>query len=127
MDNGINKISWRERIGLGSGELAQNLIYQTVSIWLLFFYTNVFGLKPEVAAMMFLVVRGIDILWDPVVGAFVDKAHPRWGKYRSWLILGSPDECLRLPMIIEHLDGDKAYLASVEYVQRRLCAYLDAR
>lgn len=33
----------------------------------------------------------------------------------------------RLPMIIEHLDGDKAYLASVEYVQRRLCAYLDAR
>ncbi len=48
MDNGINKISWRERIGLGSGELAENLIYQTVSIWLLFFYTNVFGLKPEV-------------------------------------------------------------------------------
>ena len=30
-------------------------------------------------------------------------------------------------MIIEHLDDDKAYLASVEYVQRRLCAYLDAR
>jgi hypothetical protein len=25
------------------------------------------------------------------------------------------------------LDDDKAYLASVEYVQRRLCAYLDAR
>lgn len=33
----------------------------------------------------------------------------------------------RLPMIIEHLDDDKAYLASVEYVQRRLGAYLDAR
>ena len=88
MDEGINKLSWRERIGLGSGELAQNLIYQTVSSWLLFFYTNVFGLKPEVAAVMFLVVRGIDILWDPLVGTFVDKAHPRWGKYRSWLILG---------------------------------------
>lgn len=33
----------------------------------------------------------------------------------------------RMPLIIEHLDGDEAYLASVEYVQRRLGAYLDAR
>ena len=87
-NNGFFKISWRERIGLSSGELAQNLIYQTVSIWLLFFYTNVYGLKPEVAAVMFLVVRIIDIIWDPIVGAFVDKSNLRWGKYRSWLIIG---------------------------------------
>lgn len=85
---GYYKLSWRERIGFCSGELAQNLIYQTVSIWLLFFYTNVYGLKPDVAAVMFLVVRIIDVLWDPVVGTFVDKSHPRWGKYRSWLIFG---------------------------------------
>ena len=89
MENqGNNKLTWRERIGLSSGELAQNLIYQTVSIWLLFFYTNVYGLKPEVAAVMFLVVRIIDIIWDPIVGAFVDKSNLRWGKYRSWLIIG---------------------------------------
>lgn len=68
--------------------MAQNLIYQTVSIWLLFFYTNVFGLKPAVAATMFLIVRLVDVLWDPIVGTFVDKSNPKWGKYRSWLILG---------------------------------------
>lgn len=88
MKKGYYKLSWRERIGFCSGELAQNLIYQTVSIWLLFYYTNVFGLKPDVAAVMFLVVRIIDVLWDPVVGTFVDKSNPKWGKYRSWLILG---------------------------------------
>lgn len=32
MDSGFCKLSWRERLGLGSGELAQNLIYQTVII-----------------------------------------------------------------------------------------------
>ena len=85
---GYYKLSWKERIGICSGELAQNLIYQTVSIWLLFFYTNVYGLKPEVAAVMFLVVRIIDVIWDPIVGTFVDKANPRWGKYRSWLLFG---------------------------------------
>ena len=88
MDNGNYRLSWRQRIGYSSGDLAQNLIYQTVSIWLLFFYTNVYGLKPTVAAVMFLVVRIIDVIWDPVVGAFVDKSNPRWGKYRSWLVMG---------------------------------------
>jgi len=88
VDNGNYKLSWRQRIGYSSGDLAQNLIYQTVSIWLLFFYTNVYGLKPTVAAVMFLVVRIIDVIWDPIVGAFVDKSNPRWGKYRSWLVMG---------------------------------------
>ncbi len=82
------KLTWRERIGYCTGELAQNLIYQTVSIWLLFYYTNVYGLKPDVAAVMFLIVRIIDVLWDPFVGTMVDKSYPRWGKYRSWLVIG---------------------------------------
>lgn len=85
---GYYKLSWMQRIGFGSGDMAQNLIYQTISIWLLFFYTNVFGLDAGVAATMFLVVRLVDVLWDPVVGTFVDKSNPKWGKYRSWLILG---------------------------------------
>lgn len=87
MDRAI-KLTWRERIGYCSGELAQNLIYQTVSIWLLFYYTNVYGLQPGVAAVMFLIVRIIDVLWDPFVGTFVDHSYPRWGKYRSWLVFG---------------------------------------
>ena len=85
---GFYKLNWMQRIGFGAGDMAQNLIYQTVSIWLLFFYTNVFGLKPGPAALMFLIVRLVDVLWDPVVGTIVDKGNPKWGKYRSWLILG---------------------------------------
>ncbi len=85
---GFYKLSWLQRIGFGSGDLAQNLIYQTVCMYLLIFYTNVYGLKPEVAAVMFLIVRIVDVIWDPLVGAFVDKKNPRWGKYRTYLILG---------------------------------------
>lgn len=87
-EKGFYKLSWLQRIGFGSGDLAQNLIYQTVSMYLLIFYTNVFGLDPAVAAVMFLIVRIIDVIWDPIVGAFVDKKSPRWGKYRTYLILG---------------------------------------
>lgn len=85
---GFYRLSWLQRIGFGAGDLAQNLIYQTVSMYLLFFYTDIFGLDPAAAAVMFLVVRIVDVIWDPLVGAFVDKHNPKWGKYRSYLILG---------------------------------------
>ena len=52
---GFYKLSWLQRIGFGSGDMAQNLIYQTISIWLLFFYTPLF-------------------LWDPTVHFF--RNHP---------------------------------------------------
>ena len=84
---GFYKLSWLTRIGFGSGDLAQNLIYQTISMYLLFFYTNIYGLKASDAATMFLVVRLVDVVWDPIVGAFVDKHNPRLGKYRSYLVL----------------------------------------
>lgn len=85
---GFYKLSLLQRIGFGSGDLAQNLIYQTVSMYLLIFYTNVYGLPAATAAVMFLIVRLIDVIWDPIVGAFVDKRNPKMGKYRSYLILG---------------------------------------
>lgn len=85
---GFYKLSWLQRIGFGSGDLAQNLIYQTISMYLLFFYTNVYGLEPAVAAIMFLIVRIVDVIWDPLVGTFVDKHDPKLGKYRAYLVLG---------------------------------------
>lgn len=85
---GFYRLSALQMVGFGSGDLAQNLIYQTISMYLLFFYTDVYGLGPGVAATMFLIVRIVDVLWDPLVGTFVDKHNPAWGKYRSYLLLG---------------------------------------
>lgn len=121
MENGCYKLSWRERIGFSCGDLAQNLIYQTVSIWLLFFYTNVYGLKPSVSAVMFLVVRIIDVIWDPVVGTFIDKANPRWGKYRSWLLFaGIPLAAFAILCFWNGFSGSLLY-AYVTYVGMSMC------
>lgn len=121
MENGCYKLSWRERIGFSCGDLAQNLIYQTVSIWLLFFYTNVYGLKPSISAVMFLVVRIVDVIWDPVVGTFVDKANPRWGKYRSWLIFaGIPLAAFAMLCFWNGFSGSLLY-AYITYVGMSMC------
>lgn len=118
---GFYKLSWLQRIGFGSGDLAQNLIYQTVATYLLFYYTNVFGIKPSAAAFMFLIVRLVDVIWDPFVGAFVDKRNPKLGKYRSYLILGG------IPLagfaILCFWNGFSGHLwyAYVTYVSMSLC------
>ena len=118
---GFYKLSWLQRIGFGSGDMAQNLIYQTISIWLLFFYTNVFGLDPGVAAVMFLVVRLVDVLWDPIVGTIVDKGNPKWGKYRSWLILGGiPLVALAILCFWNGFSGSLIY-AYITYVGMSMC------
>ena len=118
---GFYKLSWLQRIGFGSGDMAQNLIYQTISIWLLFFYTNVFGLDPGVAAVMFLVVRLVDVLWDPIVGTIVDKGNPKWGKYRSWLILGGiPLVALAILCFWNGFSGSLVY-AYITYVGMSMC------
>ncbi|MBR2063230.1 MAG: MFS transporter [Bacteroidales bacterium] len=121
MENGYFKLTWRQRIGFSAGDLAQNLIYQTVSIWLLFFYTNVYGLAPASSAVMFLVVRIIDVIWDPVVGAFIDKANPPWGKYRSWLLFaGFPLAGFAILCFWNGFSGSLLY-AYITYVGMSMC------
>jgi GPH family glycoside/pentoside/hexuronide:cation symporter len=118
---GFYKLSWAQRIGFGAGDMAQNLIYQTISIWLLFFYTNVFGLDPGAAALMFLIVRLVDVLWDPIVGTIVDKGNPKWGKYRSWLILGGiPLVGLAILCFWNGFSGSLVY-AYITYVGMSMC------
>ncbi|MGN0029500.1 MAG: glycoside-pentoside-hexuronide (GPH):cation symporter [Marinilabiliaceae bacterium] len=120
-NNGFYKLSWLQRIGFGSGDLAQNLIYQTICMYLLFFYTNVYGLEPSVAAFMFLIVRLVDVAWDPLVGTFVDRMSPRLGKYRSYLIFGGiPLTGFAILCFWNGFHGSVAY-AYVTYVGMSMC------
>ncbi|MBQ2321159.1 MAG: MFS transporter [Bacteroidales bacterium] len=119
--NGFYKLNWLQRIGFGSGDLAQNLIYQTISMYLLFFYTNVYGLDSDVAAYMFLVVRLIDLLWDPLVGTFVDKHTPKLGKYRAYLVFGGvPLTAFAILCFWNGFHGSLVY-AYVTYVGMSMC------
>ena len=118
---GNYKLTWRERTGYCTGELALNLIYQTVSIWLMFYYTNVYGLDPGTAALLFLVVRIVDVIWDPFVGTFVDRAFPRWGKYRSWLWMGGIPLSLSAILCFWNGFGDSLVYACVTYVALSMC------
>lgn len=79
-------LGWPVRLGFGAGDFAQNLVYPAAGLYLLFFYTDIFGLEPSLAAAMFLAAQVLDIFWNPLAGAFIDARSPRFGKYRSYLL-----------------------------------------
>ena len=85
-NKGFYKLSWLQRIGFGSGDLAQNLIFQVTCTYLTFFYTDIYGLDPLAVTLMLTVGNVANVIWDPIVGALIDKNNPKLGKYRSYLL-----------------------------------------
>jgi GPH family glycoside/pentoside/hexuronide:cation symporter len=75
-----------EKIGYGLGDFGSNVVFQTILILLPAFYTDVFGLAPAAMGLMFLAVRLIDTVTDPIMGMIADNTNTRWGKFRPYLL-----------------------------------------
>lgn len=79
-------IRLREKISYGFGDMASSMFWKLFGAYLLFFYTDVFGITAAAAGTMFLVTRIWDTVFDPVVGGFADRTSSRWGKFRPYLL-----------------------------------------
>jgi GPH family glycoside/pentoside/hexuronide:cation symporter len=86
MKSDNQKLSILEKIGYGSGDAAVNVVISSMFLIITFFYTDVYGLKPTDMALMFLLVRFIDAITDPLMGLITDKFTTRWGRYRPYFL-----------------------------------------
>lgn len=80
------KLSILEKIGYGSGDAAVNVVISSMFLIITFFYTDVFGIKPSDMAILFLLVRGIDAITDPLMGTITDRITTKWGRYRHYFL-----------------------------------------
>ncbi|HVX26923.1 MAG TPA: MFS transporter [Parafilimonas sp.] len=81
------KLSVLEKVGYSLGDLAANLVFQTLVTYLAYFYTDIYGLKPEHASLMILIVGLIAAFcFNPIIGALADRTVSRWGKFRPWIL-----------------------------------------
>lgn len=76
----------REKIAYGLGDTASNIVFQSVMLFLSFFYTDIFGISPAVVGTLFLAVRLLDAITDPLMGALTDRTKTRYGKFRPYLL-----------------------------------------
>lgn len=79
-------VGWLEKISYGLGDTASNLVFHTVGTYLLFFYTDVYGLPVAAVGTLFLFTRLMDAIYDIGAGILIDKTRTRWGKCRPWFL-----------------------------------------
>ncbi len=82
----IEKLSLKEKIGYGFGDAASSMFGKLFSMYLMFFYTDIFGISAVVVGTMFLVTRIWDAAFDPLVGILADRTETKWGKFRPYLL-----------------------------------------
>lgn len=86
MNGSGQKLSMTEKMAYGFGDAASNLFWKTFTMFLVFFYTDVFGLAAAAVGTMMLITRVWDTGFDPIIGALADRTETRWGKFRPYLL-----------------------------------------
>ncbi len=87
--NKEEKLPFSTKLSFGLGGSASNFIWMMVGLYLLYFYTDIFGIPAAVAGTLFLVARVFDAINDPLMGYIADQTRTKWGKFRPYILFGS--------------------------------------
>jgi Na+/melibiose symporter-like transporter len=86
MNNASQKISVIEKIGYSLGDLAANLIFQTLMTFLAYFYTDVYKIPAGTASVIIFVGGFFGAFFNIIMGLIADRTNTRWGKFRPWIL-----------------------------------------
>ncbi|MEL6113552.1 MAG: MFS transporter, partial [Pseudomonadota bacterium] len=86
------------RIGFGVGDFGFLLVWQGTALFLMYFYTDVLGIAPTIAGLIYLIAMVWDAVTDPVIASLADRTRTRMGKYRPWLLFGAAPFGLAYPL-----------------------------
>lgn len=87
----LERTSPRNRWLYGVGTLGRDMTYTLVAFFLIFYLTDVVDVDNRTLGWItgiLLVVRLVDAVLDPIVGALVDSTRSRWGQFKPWMALG---------------------------------------
>lgn len=99
----------RALIGYGVGDLGINLYFISTMTYLMFFYTDIFGLSAATAGTLMLVARIIDAITDPIMGMIAERTHTRSGRMRPWILYGALPLGVISVLTFTAVEGDASF------------------
>lgn len=85
----MKTIPLAEKVGYGAGDFSFNIAVQVSALYLIYYFTDVFGLPAAAAGTVILVSKLWDAVSDPLMGSVSDRTHTRWGSKRPFLLFGA--------------------------------------
>ncbi|NCX24715.1 MAG: MFS transporter [Proteobacteria bacterium] len=85
----MNSLTNKIRIGYGIGDYAICLYWSGVSLYLLYFYTDVVGITPQMAGLIYAIGIAWDAITDPFMGYMAERTRTKMGSYRPYIYYGS--------------------------------------
>ncbi len=79
-------LSFYEKFNYALGDTASNFFFQFFAIFIIYYYTDVYGLSTSAVTTMLLTVKLWDWITDPIMGLIADRTNTRWGKFRPYLL-----------------------------------------
>lgn len=114
MKTDTQKLSVIEKVGYSLGDLAANLVFQTLITYLAYFYTDIYGLETNHASAIMLVVGLVAAFgFNPIIGALADRTYSKWGKFRPWILFTAVP--LGVVALLAFSTPDFAYKGKVIY------------
>ncbi len=86
MDPKTHKLKLNEKIGYGLGDAACSMYWKIFTMYLVYFYTDIFGITAAAAGTLLLVTRIWDTANDPIMGIIADRTSTKYGKFRPYLL-----------------------------------------
>lgn len=81
-----HRVKTSEKIGYALGDFSASMYYNMFMLFLLYFYTDVFGISAAAAGTMMAVTRLLDAVNDPIIGILADRTRTRWGSFRPYIL-----------------------------------------
>lgn len=89
---------WRT-VAFATPSFALTSMLLPVLMYLPDYYARELGVDLAVLAIVLSTVRIADIAFDPILGTMIDRSRSRFGRYRTWFVLGVPVTMLAVFML----------------------------
>ncbi len=89
LQSSAGKLSFRQKLSYGVGDLGANLVFNLIGFFLLYYLTDISLLKASLAGLVLTLVRIVDGIIDPFIGIITDRTSSRYGRRRPFILYGA--------------------------------------